>query len=110
MAAVLWELSLEKGRTVWDIPGSLSFRQQALQRCFAMKFLIASSPKLAGPNTIPLDLEEIIRISIRPQLRKRSPARILGGTQQSPIVTQQTWGSQQRTAHFEEATMLGLQI
>jgi hypothetical protein len=24
-----------------------------------MKFLIASSPKLAGPNTIPLDLEEI---------------------------------------------------
>lgn len=50
---------LEKNRTVSGIPGSLSFRQQELQLCFAMKFLIASSPKLAGPNTIPLDLEEI---------------------------------------------------
>lgn len=33
-------------------PGSLSFRQQELQWCFARKFLIASSPRLAGPNII----------------------------------------------------------
>lgn len=59
MDVVLWEIYLEKYRIVWGIPGSLSFRQQELQWCFAMKFLIASSPKLAGPNTIPLDLEEI---------------------------------------------------
>ena len=58
MAVAQWEIYLEKNRIVWGIPGSLSFRQQELQRCFAMKFLIASSPKLAGPNTIPLDLEE----------------------------------------------------
>lgn len=59
MDDVLQEIYFEKNRTVRGIPGSRSFRQQELQRCFAMKFLIASSPKLAGPNTIPLDLEEI---------------------------------------------------
>lgn len=59
MDVVLGEIYLEKSRALRGIPGSLSFRQQELQRCFAMKFLIASSPRLAGPNTIPLDLEEI---------------------------------------------------
>lgn len=49
----------QKKQSLRRLPGSLSFPQQELQRCFAMKFLIASSPKLAGPNTIPLDLEEI---------------------------------------------------
>lgn len=44
-------------------PGSLSFLQQELQWCFALKFFIASSPKLAGPNTISYDLRNTVHIN-----------------------------------------------
>lgn len=46
------------------LPGSLSFLQQELQWCFALKFFIASSPRLAGPNTISYDLRNTVHINM----------------------------------------------
>lgn len=46
------------------LPGSFSFLQQELQWCFALKFFIASSPRLAGPNTISYDLRNRVHMNI----------------------------------------------
>lgn len=49
-------------------PGSLSFRQQELQWCFVRKFLMASSPRLAGPNIMSYDLQQRQRDKSAPEL------------------------------------------
>lgn len=46
------------------LPGSFSFLQQELQWCLALKFFIASSPRLAGPNTISYDLRNKVHRNI----------------------------------------------
>lgn len=60
---ISWHKCL-RSRVLQLLPGSFSFLQQELQWCFALKFFIASSPRLAGPNTISYDLRNKVHINI----------------------------------------------